>query len=122
MIGGIGVDACEIGRIEEQLQKGRFLERYFTAEEAAYVHSKGACAAQSLAALFAAKEAALKALGTGIAGIPLQAIGISHTPSGQPYYVFSGKALEALGSGRMHLSLTHEANLAIAMAVYEKDA
>jgi holo-[acyl-carrier protein] synthase len=103
------------------LQNTRFLSKYFTPCETAYILSKGAQAAQSLAALYAAKEAALKAMSLGISSVPLQEIEILHTPAGQPYYMMYGKAADALQNGHMHLSLTHEADMAIAVALLEKD-
>ena len=64
---GIGMDLCEIARFERILEKGDgFLRRYFSAEEQAYVLGRGQTAAQSAAALFAAKEAFLKAAGIGM--------------------------------------------------------
>ena len=64
MIRGIGCDLCAIPRMEEILQDGRFLRRYFTADERAYILDR-VQAAQTAAGIFAAKEALLKALGTG---------------------------------------------------------
>ena len=58
---GVGIDLCAIGRMEELLGNVRFLERFFTEEETAYVMARGAAAAQSMAGIFAAKEALLKA-------------------------------------------------------------
>ena len=58
---GIGIDLCEIARMQRLLDENRPLRRMFTAEEQTYIHSKGAAAAQTMAGLFAAKEAVLKA-------------------------------------------------------------
>jgi holo-[acyl-carrier-protein] synthase len=118
-IAGIGIDACQIARMEAQLNKEHFLNRLFAFEELAYVQAQP-IPAQSLAAIYAAKEAALKAFGVGLGAVPLKDIAVLHHPSGQPYYRMTGAALERLGSGAMHLSLTHEGDLAIAMAVFEK--
>ena len=73
MCKGLGLDLCGIARMEALLRDERFLSRYFTPAEAAYVRSKGAGAAQTLAGLYAAKEAVLKALGVGIA-LPLREV------------------------------------------------
>ncbi len=112
---GIGIDLCEIGRMARLLDEGHSLRRMFTAAEQAYIRGKGVSAAQSMAGLFAAKEAALKAFGTGLS-IPLTDIEISHTDRGQPYAVLHGQAA-ALG-GQLRLSITHEAGMAAGMAVW----
>ena len=63
MCKGLGLDLCGISRMEALLRDERFLNRYFTPAETAYVHATGAGAAQTLAGLYAAKEAVLKAMG-----------------------------------------------------------
>ena len=115
-IRGIGVDLCEIARMQAWLDEGRSLRRLFTEEEQAYIASKGATAAQTMAGLFAAKEAVLKALGTGMT-IPMTDIHIFHTELGQPIVTLSGKAADM--GGRVHLSITHEGGMAAAFAVWE---
>ena len=121
---GIGIDLCEIARMERLLAKSDlFLQRYFAPEEQAYIQSRGKTAAQSMAAMFAAKEALLKALGIGIDGsIPLTDICIHHAQSGQPCYRLSVAAqtvLEATGASRALLSITHEGGMAAAVALIE---
>ena len=121
---GIGMDLCEIARFERILEKGDgFLRRYFSAEEQAYVLGRGQTAAQSAAALFAAKEAFLKAAGIGIGGgVPLTDVAVRHEASGQPVYALAGKALEkmqAMGAEKAWLSLSHEAGMAAAVCVIE---
>ena len=121
---GIGIDLCEIARMEKLLEKDdSFLRRYFTAEEQEYVKARGQMAAQSMAAMFAAKEAFVKALGIGIGGgVPLLDVAVIHEQGGRPAYRLTGAALEkmnSLGAGRAWLSLTHEAGLAGAVAVIE---
>ena len=115
-IRGIGVDLCEIARMQAWLDEGRSLRRLFTEEEQAYIASKGAAAAQTMAGLFAAKEAVLKALGTGMT-LPMTDICITHTDLGQPVVTLSGKAADM--GGRVHLSITHEGGMAAAFAVWE---
>ena len=66
MCRGVGLDVCEISRMEKLAEDERFLNRFFTPEERAYLAERGRNRAQTLAGLFAAKEALLKALGTGI--------------------------------------------------------
>ena len=66
---GLGIDLCGVGRIERELKRGdAFLRRFFTNSERAYIASRGQMGAQSAAAMFAAKEAFLKAVGAGIGG------------------------------------------------------
>ena len=114
MCKGVGIDLCEVARMQRLLDEGHSLRRMFTEEEQAYIKSKGASAAQTMAGLFAAKEAVLKALGTGLT-IPMTDIVISHTESGQPVAALHGKAA-ALG-GQVMISITHEAGMAAAIAV-----
>ncbi len=121
MIIGIGVDLCAIDQMAQKMKDMRFLKRFFTLDEIAYIKNKNRAAAQSAAGIFAAKEAALKALGTGLT-LSLKEVGIMHREGGQPYYVFTGKALkhlDKLGAGTMHLSISHEENMALAFAVVE---
>ena len=86
---GIGLDICGIDRMAQQLDNTHFLQRILTKEEIAYLRSRGASAADTLAGLYAAKEAIVKALGCGIA-FPLTEIAISHTAQGQPTAALSG--------------------------------
>ena len=87
-----------------------------------YILSKGSTAPQSAAAAFAAKEAALKALGVGIGVLSLSDVAVRHAPSGKPYYAFSAKAqrmMAEIGAADMHLSISHEGNNAVAFAILE---
>ena len=121
MIVGIGVDLCEIERIGRAIQKEAFLMRCFTQEERAYLAGRGGMRDQSAAGIFAAKEAMLKALGTGLM-IPLRDVGVSHTEAGAPQAVLAGaaaKRLAELGGARMHLSISHDGGMAVAMAIAE---
>lgn len=112
----IGLDLCDIDRMAEHLGD-RFLEKYFTGQEAAYIRSRGGQAAQSMAGIWAAKEAVLKALGTGIV-LPLQEIEIGHTELGQPTVTLHGRAAETAGSGSFLVSITHEKGMAAAVALW----
>lgn len=121
MLIGIGLDLCEIARMGNENARAMFTERFFNAEERAYVEARGAAAAQSAAGIFAAKEAALKALGCGIA-LPLTDVGVTHDEAGAPRYRLCGEAaakMAALGGKAMHLSITHEGGMAAAMAILE---
>ena len=122
MIIGIGFDLCEISRIERQLQNERFLPRYFAAEEQAYINTRGPGRAASAAACFAAKEALVKALGTGFDGIALKDVAVLHQKNGRPYFELRGLAKERatdLGVTNMHLSLSHDHGMAGAFCVLE---
>ena len=121
---GLGIDLCEVGRIERELKRGdAFLRRFFTNSERAYIASRGQMGAQSAAAMFAAKEAFLKAVGTGIGGgIALDEIAVEPLPGGAPVYRLTGASqarLGELGAERAFLSLTHEAGMAAAVCVIE---
>lgn len=113
---GIGLDLCEISRMEAMLNKPSFLDRCLTEEEKNYLAMRGKTAAQSLAAMWAAKEACLKAFGTGIT-VSLREVEILHD-NGRPYYCLHGKARELLQNGSVFLSLTHEAGMAAAVCVW----
>ena len=122
MIIGIGFDLCEISRIDQQLKNERFLQRFFSPEEQGYINSRGPGRAASAAACFAAKEALVKALGTGFEGIAMKDVTVLHMENGRPYYELRGLArerAEGLGAVRIHLSLSHEQGMAGAFCVLE---
>lgn len=120
---GIGLDVVELDRIERIWRRFRdsFARRILTGAEYA---SLPAQAVPYLASRFAAKEAAVKALGTGFSrGITIVHVEVSVLPSGQPVLKFLDKALEAARNMNVrtaHLSLTHGRNLAAAVVVLEK--
>lgn len=121
---GLGIDLCGVERIERELKRSdAFLRRFFTNSERAYIASRGQMGAQSAAAMFAAKEAFLKAVGAGIGGgIALDEIAVEHLPGGSPAYRLTGaaqKRLGELGAESAFLSLTHEAGMAAAVCVIE---
>lgn len=121
MILGVGIDLCEIDRMQEAIEKPGYLKRFFSPQEQAYILSRGKGAAESAAGCFAAKEAALKAMGCGIA-MPLAQVAVLHTPQGAPYYDLQDEAdrqMREMGGKRMHLSITHTGNMAAAVAVLE---
>ena len=122
MIAGIGVDVVHVHRMERWRKIPGLLERYFNPGELKAALEKKGSASLSLAARFAAKEAFGKALGRGLAGIKLKDIMVKNKHNGQPEIIVSGTALAALeenGAKRVHLSLTHERDNAIAMVVLE---
>jgi holo-[acyl-carrier protein] synthase len=122
MILGIGVDLVYVRRLERWRSTPGLLERYFHPLELAEARSRGNAAAQSLAARFAAKEALGKALGTGLAGLALRDILVVNRDGGRPEMEVFGTAsaaLERSGATRIHLSLSHEGEIAIAMVALE---
>lgn len=102
----------------------RFVERVFTEKERAYCNNKGAAAAQSYAARFAAKEAFLKALETGWRGkITWQNMEILNDSQGVPNLFVTGEAqnlLNNLGANKIHLSISHTSEHAVAQVILEK--
>ena len=124
MIVGSGVDMIEIERIAETLARygDRFCQRIYRPGEILYCRRKRN-AAESFAARFAAKEAAAKALGTGIQqGVGWQDIEVVRASSGRPSLLFHGRAAvvaRKLGVRNAALSLTHTRTLALAQVVLE---
>ncbi|MEG0768135.1 MAG: holo-ACP synthase, partial [Clostridia bacterium] len=119
MICGIGLDLCEVSRMGHAMQNEAFLRRYFTQAERDYIQSRGIACAESAAGHFAAKEAALKAFGTGICGMRLLDVEVTHDEHGAPQYVMHGAACIVLAKGHMLLSITHTQAMAAAMAIWE---
>ena len=125
MIVGLGIDVVEIGRLGEALRRhgDRFAERVFTAGERAACETRGD-RVLALAARFAAKEACLKALGTGWAeGLGFRDVEIVREGNQPPRLVLHGEAArraDALGVVRSHVSLTHQPGLAAAVVVLER--
>ncbi len=122
-IPGIGVDLCEVARLEKSLASKAFVRRVFApAEQALLASLSGTRRTQSAAANFAAKEAFLKAAGTGLSGFELTDIAVLRNENGAPYLRLSGRAAAwAAENGILaRVSLTHEAGLACAFVVLEK--
>ena len=121
---GIGIDLCRIDRIEKAIQKDHFNRRVYTEQEISYFTGKGRQAAQSAAAMYAAKEAVSKALGTGFShGVMPEQIEIGHRESGAPYVVLHGTAetvLKQLRGGEIHISISHEENMAAAFVTIDR--
>ena len=124
MIFGIGTDIAAIKRFQSFLDAGNtaIIERLFTPVERSLCESRKD-AASCLAARFAAKEAFLKALGTGLRdGISWQEIEVSNNALGKPELTLTGKAEEQFQTKQLnhvHLSLSHDGDSAIAMVVLE---
>jgi holo-[acyl-carrier protein] synthase len=126
MIVGTGVDIAETARIAASIARfgRRFTERVFTTEEIRYCESK-ANKAERYAARFAAKEAAMKALGTGWRkGVTFRDIEVRRTAGGRPTVVFTGVAGDVfrhLGATQAHLSISHTAEYCIAQVILETE-
>jgi holo-[acyl-carrier protein] synthase len=124
MIVGTGIDIAEVPRIRQSIERfgDRFLNRIYTAGERHYCDSK-ANRVERYAARFAAKEAAMKALGTGWNhGVRWRDCEIIRMPGGRPTIAFHGKAGEfatKLGVRNTALSISHTAEQAIAQVILE---
>lgn len=120
MIAGLGVDIVEIDRMKAALQRRpRMKERLFSAEERAYCDGRGRPEVH-YALRFAAKEAVLKALGTGFRGMRFCDVEVIREGSGRPVPRLSGMAAQRaaeLGVVEMHLSLSFTHTTAVASAV-----
>lgn len=125
MIVGIGIDIEEVDRVREAIERhgARFLNRVYGPDEVAYVESK-ANKWERYAVRFAAKEAAMKAIGTGWDhGVAWRDIQIVNEPSGCPTLILSGKAKEiadAKGCNRTWVSLSHTKLQAAAQVILEQ--
>jgi holo-[acyl-carrier protein] synthase len=121
----VGLDAIEIERIAEAVESHgeRFLGRVYTAEERRLALESGEAAPQFYAGRFAAKEAVLKALGTGYAqGLGFRDVEVVRLPNGAPRVVLHGAASERahdLGITKILVSITHTRSDAHAVAVAE---
>ena len=105
------MDTRRIGRL---ILNQRFLERVFTPGEVAYINKKGNAAAQTAAGIFCAKEAFVKALGTGFSGIGLADVEVCRRETGAPYIACAKKP-----GGRVHLTISHCREYATAVVVLE---
>lgn len=119
---GIGVDAVEIERFRQSLERTPSLRtRLFTSAELEYVVLQSD-PVPSLAARFAAREAAMKALGVGLGAFGFHDVSVDRAASGAPSLLVGGRADElarAAGVSRWHVSLTHTDRVAIAYVVAE---
>ena len=118
MLIGVGCDVIEIARVQKAIAKQAFLERVFAPEEIAYCQGRGKQAAAS----FAAKEAVLKALGTGLRGGELTEIVVSNDALGKPSVQllgYHGQLASKLGVKNILLSMSHSREMALAYVVME---
>ncbi|HYA24183.1 MAG TPA: holo-[acyl-carrier-protein] synthase [Terriglobales bacterium] len=124
MIVGSGIDIAEVPRIAQSIQRfgERFIRRVFTEGEIRYCDPK-ANRVERYAARFAAKEAAMKAIGTGWnQGVTWRDVEVCRMPGGRPTIKFHGKAAEfadKLGARHVALSISHTEQFAIAQVILE---
>lgn len=124
MILGIGTDIVSTKRLDRMVEAygERFLSRVFTRREVETAELR-ATLSERLGTRFAAKEACMKALGTGWrAGVHFTQIEVRKHPTGMPELVLTGKAkerAEELGVERIHVSLSHESEMAMAVVILE---
>lgn len=122
MVIGIGCDLAETDRIKKALMIAGFADRVFTKQEQDYCEDRGRQKFASYAARFAAKEAVIKALGTGLRGGKLIDIEVHNDCLGKPSLRLSGywaELAEQRGISEIHLSLSHTAKIAMAQVVLE---
>jgi holo-[acyl-carrier protein] synthase len=124
MIKGTGIDIVEVARIAQSLSRGdNFRKLVFSEEEIAYCEQQGR-GHESYAGRFAAKEAFLKALGTGWRGeLQFHEVTFINDELGKPYLVLKGKsktALKAYNDCRIHVSISHTPHYATAMVIIEE--
>ncbi|SPF36950.1 Holo-(acyl-carrier-protein) synthase [Candidatus Sulfopaludibacter sp. SbA4] len=124
MIVGTGVDLAEVPRIRASIERfgARFIDRIYTSGEIAYVERK-ANRFERYAARFAAKEAGMKAIGTGWKrGVTWRDFEVANLPSGKPTLRLHGVAAEIatrLGVRNISLSITHTSELGMAHVILE---
>lgn len=124
MIFGIGTDIVEIRRIKEAMDKhANFIDKMFSKNEIEYLKVRN-LRPEFVAGRFAAKEAVVKALGTGFSGFEFKDVEIDRTASGKPSVVLKGKAkmiAQKYGNYKIHISISHGIDNAIAYSVMEVD-
>ena len=121
MVVGIGIDLVEIHRMKKAIERPLFVQRVFTPAEQAYCDSRGRQNAASYAARFAAKEAVMKALGTGLSGGGTwQDIEVLPDEQGKPVMTLSGyfgQLSRKMDVTRIHVSLSHAQEYAAAQVL-----
>ncbi len=118
-IKGIGCDIINISRFDRLIEDPRFLDKVYTANELHYIRNHGV---QSAAGLWAAKEVVGKAMGTEFSGFVMKDVEVLHNEQRRPETLLHGRAeteAERLHMERIHISISHEKEQAIAFAVIE---
>ena len=123
MLVGIGVDVCDVGRMQRELARegGGFRDQVFTPREIAYCETRR-CPAIHFAGRFAAKEAVFKALGGGTDAGSWREVEVRICESGRPEIALHGRLADRAktrNAGRIHVSLTEDREQAIANVVLE---
>jgi len=121
MVVGTGIDVIEVERIAHAARRDAFLKRIFTPREQAYYRQCG-CSPQTLAGMFAAKEATVKALAASFSGIGWREIEILRDSDGAPYARLgevAKKRMQALGGTTIRLSIALINSMAVAQAILE---
>ena len=119
MIKGIGCDIIRAERLARPLESAHFVERIYTEAERKLLEAPGT-RLMTAAGRWAAKEAVAKALGVGITGCPPENVSVERSASGAPVVRLSGAAAALLAPGdRIHLSISHDGDYAMAYAVWE---
>ncbi len=122
MIVGVGIDLCDVARVERACASPAFCRRVFTDGELEYAASR-AGRSETLAGCFAAKEAFAKATGLGLARAGLKSVEVVHGRNGRPALrLRPGEGFPpelAPGKARFHLSISHDGGRAAAVVVYE---
>ena len=122
MIIGIGVDIIELDRVRKAVERDAFIQKVYTAAEIDYCQSRGKSSVQSFAGRFAAKEAILKAFGTGLRNGSMQDIEIVNDELGCPKVHLSGW-FEGFAKERavkkIWVSISHSKDSAVAQCVIE---
>ena len=117
---GVGIDAVEIERFRRSLERTpAMVERLFTEEEREQL-SRASDNVPSLAARFAVREAAMKAMGVGLGAFDFHDVSVIRLESGAPHLRVQGRALEladSLGISDWHVSITHTETVAMAVVV-----
>ena len=117
MILGVGIDLCDAGRMEKSITRQSFLDHVLAALGDKH-------RAETAAANFAAKEAFLKAAGTGLGGFAMPELAVLRRESGAPYFALTGAAATWAAEQNLtaHVSLSHERGLASAVVILETGA
>jgi holo-[acyl-carrier protein] synthase len=124
MIVGMGIDVCSIERMRKALERhgDRFFDRICTPDERAALSGRGDVAT-GLAGRFAVKEAFAKSL-DGAKGVGWHEVEVRRAPSGRPILELRGNALtmaQSYGADTWHVTITHDAGVAVAVVILEKD-
>lgn len=122
MIFGIGVDVTRLERFENRPMDSSFCRRVYGPQEQSWLAGRGEKRrTEGLAGAWAAKEAFLKAAGTGLAGFELAQIELVHRENGAPQLQFCGHAAQWMAEHRLtaHVSVSHDGNICTAFVVLE---